>query len=409
MYVGTTSGDVLQVSLSAQLFKHAGPHKSRVPKGVIAVASAPSGETVVGGGDGSVSVLERGTMRALATTKLESGVTSCVMAPGMHEDGGFGLYAGTETCNIYYLKYSPARGVLSELIQTCHSERINDVAFPVGYSEVFATCGREDVRIWHINEARELLRIKVPNVECLSVAFMPDGGSVVTGWNDGKIRAFAPQSGRLLYTINDAHPHGVTCLVGSGDCGRIVSGGKEGNVRVWRVGPESQTMVASMKEHKGPVNSIALRANDSECVSASSDGSAIIWDLTRFVRSGALTANTFFKACAYHPDESQVVTGGTDRKVTWWDSFDGQAIRVLDGSESAEINSLDISTDGEMIITGGGDKEVKVWGYDEGQCFRVGKGHSGAVTKVKFTPDGEKIVSVGAEGAIFIWQNVQIP
>ena len=44
MYVGTTSGDVLQVSLSAQLFKHAGPHKSRVPKGVIAVASAPSGE-----------------------------------------------------------------------------------------------------------------------------------------------------------------------------------------------------------------------------------------------------------------------------------------------------------------------------------------------------------------------------
>ena len=39
MYVGTTSGDVLQVSLSAQLFKHAGPHKSRVPKGVIAVAS----------------------------------------------------------------------------------------------------------------------------------------------------------------------------------------------------------------------------------------------------------------------------------------------------------------------------------------------------------------------------------
>ena len=48
MYVGTTSGDVLQVSLSAQLFKHAGPHKSRVPKGVIAVASVPSGEVGAG-------------------------------------------------------------------------------------------------------------------------------------------------------------------------------------------------------------------------------------------------------------------------------------------------------------------------------------------------------------------------
>ena len=50
-----------------------------------------------------------------------------------------------------------------------------------------------------------------------------------------------------------------------------------------------------------------------------------------------------------------------------------------------------------------------MWGYDEGRCFRVGRGHSGAVTKAKFAPDGEKIVSVGAEGAIFIWQNVQIP
>jgi WD40 repeat protein len=133
-------------------------------------------------------------------------------------------------------------------------------------------------------------------------------------------------------------------------------------------------MVASMKEHKGPVNSIALRANDSECVSASSDGSAIIWDLTRFTRSGALTANTFFKACAYHPDESQVVTGGTDRKVTWWDSFDGQAIRVLDGSESAEINSLDISTDGEMIVTGGGTRRSRCGGTTRGSASASGRG-----------------------------------
>ena len=57
-------------------------------------------------------------------------------------------------------------------------------------------------------------------------------------------------------------------------------------------------------------------------------------------------------------------------------------------------------------MTGGGDKDVKVWGYDEGRCFGVGKGHSGVVNKVKFTPDGDKIVSVGAEGAIFIWRNV---
>jgi WD40 repeat protein len=39
-------------------------------------------------------------------------------------------------------------------------------------------------------------------------------------------------------------------------------------------------MEASMKDHKGPVNCIVVKAStDDECVSASSDGSCIIWDL----------------------------------------------------------------------------------------------------------------------------------
>lgn len=53
-----------------------------------------------------------------------------------------------------------------------------------------------------------------------------------------------------------------------------------GMVRVWRLGKQSQTMEASMKDHKGPVNCIVVKAStDDECVSASSDGSCIIWDL----------------------------------------------------------------------------------------------------------------------------------
>jgi WD40 repeat protein len=407
MFVGTSSGDVLKIALGACVYRQSGPYKSLVPKGVATNAISPTGDIVVGGGDGSVSVLDRESMKIIAVTKLASGVTSCVVAPGVHKDGGFGLYCGTDSCNIYYLKYSPTQGFLSELVQTCHSQAVNDVAFPKGYSEVFATAGSSDVRVWHVSEARELLRVSCPNVECKCVSFMPDGGSILSGWSDGKIRVFAPQTGRLMYTIHDAHKE-VSAIVGSSCGGKIVSGGIEGFVRVWRIGPQSQTILASMKEHKGPVNSLALRANDSECVSACSDGSAIIWDLATFHRRAELTANTFFKACAYHPDESQIVTTGTDRKVSWWEAFDGSAIRVVDGSETAEINSLDVSSDGTQVVTGGGDKDIKVWGYDEGACFHVGKGHSGAVTKVKFTPDGQKIVTVGSEGAIFIWQNMPL-
>jgi len=277
------------------------------------------------------------------------------------------------------------------------------VAFPEGYSEVFATCSVEDIRIWHAREFRELMRIRVPNCECHCVSFMPDGGSILSGWSDGKIRAFGPQTGKLLYVIHDAHVNGVTAISGTADCSRVVSGGKEGQVRVWRIGPESQTMISSMKEHKGPVNSIQVRPSGAEFVSASSDGSCIIWDMRRFQRNNSLFASTFFKDILYHPDESQLLTTGTDRKITYWDAFGAQAIRIIEGSEDSEMNALAITADGETFVAGGGDKLVKVYAYDEGFCHFVGEGHSGAIQRVKISPDQQTIVSVGAEGGIFVW------
>jgi len=105
----------------------------------------------------------------------------------------------------------------------------------------------------------------------------------------------------------------------------------------------------------------------------------------------------------WHPDESQLLTCGSDRKVTYWDCFDGQAIRMLDGSDSGELNALAISREGEHFVTGGEDKLIKLWDYDEGLSNFVGQGHSGVITCVAMAPDQKTIVSVGAEGAIFVW------
>jgi hypothetical protein len=54
---------------------------------------------------------------------------------------------------------------------------------------------------------------------------MYDGKAIISGWSDGKIRAFLPQSGKLLYCINDAHHHGVTAITATTDCQKVVSGG----------------------------------------------------------------------------------------------------------------------------------------------------------------------------------------
>jgi WD40 repeat protein len=70
------------------------------------------------------------------------------------------------------------------------------------------------------------------------------------------------------------------------------------------------------------------------------------------------------------------------------------------------MNCLDIISSGERFASGSADKSVKLWAYDDGVTLAKGCCHSGVVNKVTISPDEKKIVSVGSEGGIFIWDLV---
>lgn len=48
-------------------------------------------------------------------------------------------------------------------------------------------------------------------------------------------------------------------------------------------------------------------------------------------------------------------------KITYWDAYDGTAIRVIEGGEE-EMNTLDVEPSGEAFVSGGDDGLVKVSG-----------------------------------------------
>lgn len=65
-------------------------------------------------------------------------------------------------------------------------------------------------------------------------------------------------------------------------------------------------------------------------------------------------------AVRYHPSDCQILTTGTDRKISYWETYDGSLIRDIEGSTAAGLNTLDISADGQYIVSGGNDQMVKV-------------------------------------------------
>ncbi len=80
----------------------------------------------------------------------------------------------------------------------------------------------------------------------------------------------------------------------------------------------------------------------------------------RFKRNQVIFANTLFQSIAYHPEEFHILTGGSDRKIAYWESYDGSQIRELEASKSGTINGLDVDATGNLFITASSDKLVKV-------------------------------------------------
>ena len=78
-----------------------------------------------------------------------------------------------------------------------------------------------------------------------------------------------------------------------------------------------------------------------------------------------IRVNTLFKYVCYHPDNAQIITTGTDRKIAYWETGDASMIRELEGSKSGSINGMDISSDGKFFVSGGDDRLVKVRSISE--------------------------------------------
>jgi len=395
IYAGTLSGDVVCINAETHLFRGIGPRKKPFGCGVREMTLVDDATLLVACGDGTLAVV--GTERLSVRRKM-SEIKGRITSLQLNKERDH-FFVGTDKSTIHCVCFADFE---HELRASAHYQPIHCAVFPPDTPSLFVTAAN-DIRVWNRKTLNELLRIQIPNIECRCVAVSTDGKMIVSGWTDGKIRANLPQSGRLMWAINNAHMGNINCVKITRDGSRVASAGDDGKVRVWKVSLESQILVASWKEHHGPVEHLELNEDDSAMISASHDGSCIVWDLTNYHRINALFAQNQFTSACYHPDQSQILTTGSDRKISWWCATDLEAIRITEGSDKAIVNALAISPDGEHFASCGGDEKIKLWRYDEGEVSHIGRGHSGAVTSVCIAPDARSIVSAGTECGIFIW------
>lgn len=396
LYYGTTTGDIVEINMSSRNLKAVGPERSKFEMGVQSLSVLKNGSILVGAGDGTVAVVNPAKWKVTRSKKVEGSVTSIGVRGDGHE-----FFVGTNQANIYRFGYAD---FASSQRFTGHSVGVNDVIFPAETNALFITCAGNEIRVWHTASSQLLLRIQVSaQATCNCIAISPNGGLIISGWSDGCIRAFSPETGKKVFEVANANGKGVTALSFFVDPRRFISGGGDGQVRLWLIGDKTASLESTLKEHSAVITSLHISESDEECVTSSEDGTCIIWNLISMTRRQIIFSNTLFRAVRYNPDESQVITVGTDRKVGYWEAYDGNLIREREVTKTGQLNTCDISPDGSSFVVGGSDQEVQVYSYKTCERIAVGVGHAAPIKRAKICPAKSCIVSVSADGAIYRW------
>lgn len=251
-----------------------------------------------------------------------------------------------------------------------------------------------------------LLHQWYPDAYTRQLALSPDGERLLIG-SRHRATEWAIDGYRFLNVFTGHHGHEATAVAYCRDPGQILTGSRDGSVRLWN--RLDSTVKLRWVAHQRYVAAIAVSPDHHRCLSFGA-GSLVESDLEtgkprlEWDRHRApVLAVAWLPTKGIESEEKQLVSSSADGTIRLWNIANGGTVRQFPlPPQGLAGQALAVTPDGRRLAVGG---YAGIWEFDlntEGHVREL-KGHRGWVRALAYTPDGQRLLSSADDGAILAW------
>ncbi len=274
------------------------------------------------------------------------------------------------------------------------------------------------VRNWDAHTGQLLWEEKHHEEEITSLEYNKNDFLLVTGSKDGSAIVWGADGALISRRMTETgSPSPVTQAKFDHSGIRILTAHKDGTVRHWPIKADQSTKpLAEWKDHDGKVSDlrISYAPKRGAILTVGYDGVAVVR-----VANAESTDNTYgmprrfsehgsaIWSGEFSLDGSKIVTASTDGTARIWDVNSGAQLQVLvldgDDGKTHTVTKARFSDDGTRVVTSSFDTTARVWDVKSGTLLKTLSGHSGWVWDAEFSSDGNRIMTASEDGTARLW------
>ena len=289
-----------------------------------------------------------------------------------------------------------------------------------------AAASGSQARIFEITAegtAHENGMVTLGRPEITGLAFSPDGKAIAVVDESGALSLFESASLGSVAKVPKAHSGRASCVTFTGDGSYVVTGGKDGKVRVWTPRGEPFAELSRGAQHKGEIVMVAGIAGERQVLSIGQDHQVILWQIDTQQAIRPMNVNSDIRSAAMGGDGKtlalglQTLTGNrfrsaplgsldheihADDTLRLIDTQTGTQVRDILGEEQ-DLDTVGVTPDGRFVAAGGSGRSASVWDTATGQRINAISSEA-PLTAIAFAPDGKRMAFGTSDGSLTLYQ-----